>query len=172
MPRLPEWAAKPLKEGWGRNFNQSAQLDYPPGTTQFDLEPSLRDEYWLVYGWNYGQMQDSDGIQHFDSDFAFEWSQWEKGLSLFEDPMTASVMDSTYPMFLIVTQDRPAIITANNNTGETQTIDYTAFVVLFKSEAGFTKWSDWFDERYAPNFDIQVAPQQIQDIKQQIQEVR
>jgi len=147
MPRMPVWVAKALKEGWARSHNQYLQLTYPTGETRFNISPSLIDKYWLVYGWNYGQMLNSNGVQHYSSDFKFEWVQ--SGIRAFEDYMTASMMNFTYPVFLIVTLDDPVVTIAKNNTGDLQTIDFTTFLILFDTQESYEKWSDWFEKRYS-----------------------
>jgi len=146
MPRMPVWVAKALKEGWARTFNQFLKLQYAPGRTRFQIEPVLQKAFWLVYGWNYGQMLDPDGVQHYSSDFRFLWIQG--GIKKFEDYMEPSMMDYTYPVFLIVTKDDPVITVAINDTGEIQTVDFTAFIIWFGSEDNFNKWSEWFNKRY------------------------
>jgi len=146
MPRLPEWVAKPYKEGWARSFNQMLRLQYPPGRTKFTINPKLTEAYWLVYGWNYGQMLDPDGVSHYSPDFKFIWIQ--SGIKKFKDYMVPSTMDFTYPVFLRVTREDPVITEAVNDTGETQTIDFTVFIAYFKSSDTFNEWSEWFDKRY------------------------
>jgi len=146
VPRLPEWVAKPLNEGWARTYNQFLELDYPPGETEFLIQPELKNAFWLVYGWNYGQMKDSSGVQHYTSDFRFVWEQG--GIRRFNDYMAPSMMDFTYPVFLVVTKNDPVYTKAVNDTGEIQTIDFTVFLIYFNNEKSFSYWSDWFGSKY------------------------
>jgi len=146
VPRLPVWVAKPLNEGWARTYNQFLELDYPPGEVEFLIQPELKNAFWLVYGWNYGHMVNPDGVQHYDSDFQFVWEQ--SGIRRFNDYMSPSMMDFTYPVFLVVTRNDPVYTKAINNTGETQTVDFTVFLIYFESEESFGYWSDWFEKSY------------------------
>jgi len=146
VPRLPGWVAKPLNEGWARTYNQFLELDYPPGEVEFLIQPDLEGAYWLVYGRNYGHMRDPNGIQHYDSDFQFVWEQ--SGIRRFRDYMTESVMDFTYPVFLVVSRNDPLYTKAVNNTGEPQTVDFTTFTIYFGTQRSFDRWSGWFEEKY------------------------
>jgi len=142
MPRMPEWVAMAYKKGWARSFNQMLQLDYPPGSTRFFIHPKLREATWLVYGWNYGEIDPAGPT----SDFNFVWEQ--EGILRFKDYMVHSTIDFTYPVFLEVTENTPVLTVANNNTGQTQTVDFTIFIAIFEHPEDYEKWSKWFEQRY------------------------
>jgi len=161
MPRMPVYVAKALKEGWARTFNQMLKMDYPTGETRFTINPKLTEAYWLVYGWNYGQMLDPDGVSHYSEDFVFWWEQ--EGIKKFADYMVPSTMNFTYPVFLIVTKKEPVVTIAKNDTGETQTIDFTVFLIYFRGKENFDKWSEWFNKRYgiSPWKRMKVEPEEL-----------
>lgn len=151
MAILPPYVAVAYRKGWARSFNQPLELTYPPGTLEFEISPALKDEFWLVYGWHYGDIYPSEPT----SNFMFYWIQ--SGIEKFADPLTKSVIGFSYPVFLRVTKGDPVVTIAQNNTGEAQTVDFFAFVALFKGEAAFNEWERWFKRKY------EVTPADLED---------
>jgi len=146
MPVPPEYVVKALKEGWAKTQNIYIEYEYPPGEVSFLSQPRLENSVLLGYAWSYGQMVNSNDVQHYSSDFRFVHKQ--PGIKKMVDYMTKSTMGYVYPVFFVLTRDKPLQIIAKNDTGDFQTIDNLIFNIHFKSKEAYKKWSDWFNEYY------------------------